>query len=173
MKKSDLKQILKEEISNILTEIGEGTKPYPYDLIDQSDSRDAELIDEYVFEFYTDLHRLYTVQIAHDKVLKHVDVEFSVQTETGKWTSSGTFTDGLEETFKVMTTITTIVKKEFLDKFDIDKVIFTANTGKRSKGAQSKLGSKQRMNLYAQYIKKAFPNSKYSTEGDYHIFTLK
>jgi hypothetical protein len=162
MKGNQLKQLIKEEIRNILKEIGEGNaKPYEWiEEIDDEYGTTVYFITDNNITYLVDL-KYYISEFPHLEGLPSINVEFTVKSETEKnFLGNPKFkTDVVVnkgEVFRVMATITNIIKHYLKD----NKII--------SYQPEKKLGDdfgKQRDNLYKAFIKKAIPNIKFEQIG--------
>jgi len=154
------------KLVNLLKEVGEGTsQPYQY-----------TTDDDYYYNFTTDKGTEYEVeimpryithnilnQIPEEKALLMALVTFTADNDYGQ---SNIVNRG--EMYRVMSTITQIVKNNISDNPEIGGIYF-APTKKES--SSQDLSQNQRYKLYQAYIQKSIPGSTIiQSEGEAFIF---
>ena len=152
MKKSQLRQIIREEISRVLKEVGEGTSnPYEWEELSSDEWRTHVI-------FTTDSGTDYQVELEYFKSslqfaegLPSISFEFSARTEDED-EFSGTVITNKGEVYRVMATMSDILQHYLKD----NKVIMY--TPEKKPGENF---GKQRDMLYKAFIKKKFPNVEF------------
>jgi hypothetical protein len=167
MKKSELKQIIKEELSKIIGEIGEATSnPYSYKLTYEDGNNEDE--GYYTYEFETNSGTKYEVSVklsttyrekSGGKNTKEIVVAFK--------TKNGEYEDVTQEndSYRIMATVIQIVKDYLKETPDVDIIEFSP--------AKSKDNDSRRENMYKAYISKQLPGSKVSVNGSWYFVELK
>jgi hypothetical protein len=162
MKKTELKQIIKEELSKIIGEIGEATSnPYSYKLTYE----DRTGMKRY--SFITNSGTKYEVSVKLDttyreksggKNTKEIVVAFK--------TKNGEYEDVTQEndSYRIMATVIQIVKDYLKETPDVDTISFSP--------AKSKDNDSRRENMYKAYISKQLPGSKVSVDGEWYVVEL-
>ena len=147
--------IIKEQVKNTLQEIGTATaKSYNYRLID-------DMGDEFNYEFITDSKLFYDVLIYVEEN-QTLDISFYVR-ENEYQNPDATAVTNKGEMFKVMATITAIIKEVVNKVGDIRYIKFSPT---KKSGERTPLDQTQRFRLYMAYIKNVFPNSKVQNVKD-------
>jgi hypothetical protein len=155
MKKSELKEIIKEELKNILKEVGEATlEPYPW--------KKSKVKDGITFyDFETDLGSIYKVSLDRfmydnfpkiNEEIPAIEVIFAVDEGKKNYSTSKITNKG--EMYRVMSTIVNIIKSFILKNPEI-KVIMYSPTKKEGE-KNSKRGE-----LYKAFIKKQIPTATF------------
>lgn len=154
MKYSQLRQIIKEEISKVLNEIGEATsEPYPW-------KKASKKEDVIFFTFTTDEGTIYKVALDNyiyedfhegNKEYPAIEVSFGIK-EKGKYSTTTVTNKG--EMYRVMSTIVDIIK-DYLKRNNTIKAIIYAPIKK-----EGDTGYK-RNDLYMAFIKKQIPGATF------------
>ena len=140
-------------LKDILLEIGDASsQPYPFDFYgDYGNMR--------IYGFDTENYP-YTVELQYadldnydEDITNILGVRFYVVDETDPDIERDDVVTNKGELFKVMATVTAIIKKDLQDHPEIDTITFTP----AKKGSETTNIS--RLNLYTRYIKNAFPNA--------------
>ena len=158
MKKSELKQIIKEELNKIIGEIGEATSnPYSYKLTYEDEGR-----KKYAFE--TNSGTKYEVSVL--KRLKQSGGKNTKEIVVAFKTKDGEYEDVTQEndSYRIMATVVQIVKDYLEETPDVDTIAFSP--------AKSKDNDSRRENMYKAYISKQLPGSKVSVNGFWYIVEL-
>jgi len=147
MKKSELRQIIKEEMEKI-KEIGDSTAstfPSTYSLDKWGGLR---------YKFTTDSGLPYVVEIEQDEIEEnYLEVDFHISSTRGYYeTNKG-------ELFKIMSTLTNIIKSLVKNTPHIKGLSYhpTPKLNQKGKEGEELWVGNQRDNLYKIYIKKHFP----------------
>lgn len=140
-------------LKDILKEIGEASsRPYSYDFYgDYSDMR--------IYGFDTENYP-YTVELQYADLYNYdedatniLGVRFYVVDEDDPDMERDDVVTNKGELFRVMATVTAIIKKDLQDHPEIDTITFTPA---KKEGETTNVS---RLNLYIRYIKNAFPNA--------------
>lgn len=162
MKKSELRQIIKEEIRNTLNEIGEGVKPYSWRIDYKSD-------DEVRYGFETDNNVDYQVSFESFGEGETWDVSFAAREIGTSDRFSTSVITNRGEMYRVMSTVFDIVK-DFINDYP-DTFQLTFDPSQTGDDASTK---DKRAKLYLAYFKKQMPTSKvYQGEQGEFIVQLK
>lgn len=146
-------------LRDILKEIGDASsQPYPFSFYgDYADMRiygfDTESYPYTVELQYTDL------DLYDEDITNVLGVRFYVSDEKDPDIERDDIVTNKGELFKVMATVTAIIKKDLQDHPEIDTITFTPA---KKEGETTNIS---RLNLYTRYIKNAFPNATI-TSGD-------
>lgn len=172
MSLQSLKEIINNNVVDILSEIGEGTKPFPFKLLKDKEIPDAneEGATKYIVEYQIDTPNIPILVnlVSYSKYKKYgVYLDFQALTSKDGTTDVDDkykITDeGLSVMFGILTTIKEILK-DFLTRYDIEIFSLTyvsANTSKDDSASDSEKRDKalKRHKLYVAYIKKLFPEA--------------
>ena len=163
MKKFELKQIIKEEISKVLQEVGEGTsQPYKWEEL-SSDEWFTYVI------FTTESETEYQVNLEYfesnfsfAKDIPGIALDFLAKPK-GEHEFSNTIVTNKGELYRVMATIVSILQHYLKDT----KII--TYTPEKKPGENF---GRQRDNLYKAFISKKFPNSEFKQIGEMIVAIL-
>jgi hypothetical protein len=130
-----------------LKEIGDSSsKPYPFESYSDSDW-------ERLYGFNTENYN-YTVEIlSDDDAPNEVSVRFYVPDENDPDIENDTIVTNEGNLFRIMATISAIIKKDLQKHPEVDTLIFAPS---KKAGETNNIS---RLNLYLKYIKKEFPNA--------------
>ena len=157
MKKLELRQIIKEEISKVLNEVGEATsKPYTWE-------KTSTKGDTSFFTFTTDQDIIYKVALdnfTHEdfynkKEYPAIEVSFGIK-EKNKYSTTTLTNKG--EMYRVMSTVVDIVKNYLKSNNDIKVILYLPISHKRN-------------DLYTAFIKKQIPGATF--EDSYGSIIVK
>jgi len=157
-----------EMLEQVMSEIGDASKePYPFKRItDEDDER------EYIFS--TDSGFKYEVNIVTNKEDAISRVGFGViNDETGELSYEKQ--TGEQDVYKIMSTITAIVKEDLkTNPYQIDTIEFTPSKRKDNTTDKDPT-SNVRTKLYSRYIKGQFPNAEVTQtiHGDIRVILNK
>ena len=152
-----------QKIAGIIKEVGEATaKAYTYNLFgDYGDTR--------IYGFETDSNLLYTVEIEEfiidDKT--RISIKFHIPSEEDPDIEDYAATPNKGELYRVMATITNIIKKELEENPEIFQISFKPE--KRKKDTNTNIG---RLNLYKRYFEKQFPGVEFKEEDGEIVVNL-
>jgi hypothetical protein len=163
MKGNQLKQLIKEEIRNILKEIGEGNaKPYEWEEISSDEwNTYVRFTTESETEYQVDLEP-FKSNFPFAKDLPGLALQFLAKFK-GEYEFSNTIVTNKGEVYKVMATIVNIVQ-HYLKNTKI--IIYTPE-----KKTGEEFGNK-RDSLYKAFITKKFPNAEFKQMGEMIITIL-
>ena len=141
------------KLSDILNEIGDSSsQPYKFDFYGDYDVMR-------VYGFYTENYP-YTVELQYDDLdfydedtTNVLGVRFYVSDEDEPDLERDDIVTNKGELFRVMATVTSIVKKDLSNHPEIDTITFTPA---KKEGETTNVS---RLNLYTRYIKNAYPNA--------------
>jgi hypothetical protein len=164
----NIRQIIREEISNLISEIGEGSfNPYPYTLERESETFYGKL---YTYTFKLDDQPGYTgkVRLMHGDESRfprfpesrgELEIDFDIldayQTHTNDISYDSTNL-GLKSMFRIMSTVVDIIKNDLIDRITlpIETIALSTVSAKSSRLKTSNKGSEQRIKLYDAFIRK-------------------
>ena len=141
------------KLLDILKEIGDASsQPYPFSFYgDYGDVR--------TYGFDTE-HYPYSVELSYDEYEPNeISIRFYVPDEEDPELERDSVVTNTGELFKVMATVTAIIKKDLKSHPEIDTITFTPA---KKEGETTNIS---RLNLYMRYIKNAYPNATI-TVGD-------
>ena len=150
---------LEEEAVN---EVGEANvEPYKWEETDKGEYRiDAKFKTDNKIEYIVNLY------IDDYEGLKAIEVEFTAKSENDKYPSTTTVTNK-DEMYRVMATITSIIKK-YIEEYKIQAIIYSPS----KKSDKEDDFNNQRDKLYKAFISKTFPNVEYKTSKQGRIAML-
>lgn len=135
------------KLKNLLKEIGDASsQPYSFEFYgDYGDVR--------TYGFDTE-HYPYSVELSYEEYEPNeISVRFYVTDEEDPELERDSIVTNTGELFKVMATITAIVKKDLKNHPEIDTITFTPA---KKEGETTNIS---RLNVYTRYIKNAYPNA--------------
>jgi hypothetical protein len=157
MKKSELRQIVKEEIRKVLKEVGEGTaKPYDYKLF-------ADTKDDIYYRFTTDVDPKNTFLgqprpgTEYEVELRRWDMEAVKRSSTAMdvafHTAGGDYDEETNDNvqYRVMATVVAIVKEVLQKHPEVTTLSFTP--------AKANDMDQRRARFYKAYVEKQLPGS--------------
>jgi hypothetical protein len=143
------------KLIDILKEIGDSSaQPYKFDFY-------GDYGGDRIYGFDTENYP-YTVELGNvtdEEEPNEIGVRFYVPDEKDPDIERDNIVTNKGELFKVMATITAIIKKDLKNHPEIDSITF--NPAKK----EGETTNISRLNLYTQYIKNAYPNATI-TSGD-------
>jgi hypothetical protein len=163
MKKSELRQIIKEEIQKVLNEVGEGTSQiYKWEEISSDEwNTYVRFTTESETEYQVDLE-YFKSSFSFAKDLPGFALQFTAKLK-GEYEFSNTVITNKGEMYRVMATIVNIVQHYLKN----NKII----TYTPEKKKEEKFG-KKRDSLYKAFITKKFPNAEFKQIGEMIITIL-
>ena len=171
----DFKQFLPDKLSEeekqqvydllkkgAVNEVGEANvEPYKWEETDKGKYRiDTKFETDNKIEYIVSLH------IDDYEGLKAIEVEFTAKSENDKYPSTTTVTNK-DEMYRVMATITSIIKK-YIEEYKIQVIIYSPS----KKSDKEDDFNNQRDKLYKAFISKIFPNVEYKTSKQGRIAIL-
>jgi hypothetical protein len=171
----DFKQFLPDKLSEeekqqvydllkkgAVNEVGEANvEPYKWEETNKGEYRiDAKFKTDNKIEYIVNLY------IDDYEGLKAIEVEFTAKSENDKYPSTTTVTNK-DEMYRVMATITSIIKK-YIEEYKIQAIIYSPS----KKSDKEDDFNNQRDKLYKAFISKTFPNVEYKTSKQGRIAML-
>lgn len=154
------------KLIDLIKEIGDSSsQPYKFDFYGDYDVMR-------VYGFYTENYP-YTVELQYDDLdfydedtTNVLGVRFYISDEEDPDLERDDIVTNKGELFKVMATVTAIIKKDLKNHPEIDTITFTPA---KKEGETTNVS---RLNLYTRYIKNAYPNATI-TSGDKSSIEVK
>jgi len=162
VRKSELRELIKEEVKKILQEIGDSSAgAYEFDYYgDMGHAR--------VYGFETPSYP-YTVELAPDDLENNIlDVRFFVTDEEDPDEEKDDIVTNKGELFRVMATVAKIIKQDLQDNPEIDTLTFSPALKK-----SENLPNSSRLNLYLKFIKHEYPKATATIQGSTIFVKLK
>jgi len=171
----DFKQFLPDKLSEeekqqvydllkkgAVNEVGEANvEPYKWEETDKGEYRiNAKFETDNKIEYIVNLY------IDDYEGLKAIEVEFTAKSENDKYPSTTTVTNK-DEMYRVMATITSIIKK-YIEEYKIQAIIYSPS----KKSDKEDDFNNQRDKLYKAFISKTFPDVEYKTNKQGRIAIL-
>ena len=142
------------KLIDILNEIGDASvQPYPFTLYD-------DYGDVRIYGFDTRNYP-YTVELRYDEETpSEISVRFYIPDSKDPDIERDNVVTNKGELFKVMSTITHIIKKDLKAHPEIDTITF------KSAKKSGETTNVSRLNLYLKYIKNSYPGAEITTSPD-------
>ena len=147
------------KLSDILKEIGDASsQPYPFDFYGDYGNMRIYGFDTENYPYTVELQ--YTDLNSYDEDTTNIlGVRFYIPDDEDPDIERDDIVANKGELFKVMATVTAIIKKDLKNHPEIDTITFTPA---KKEGETTNVS---RLNLYTRYIKNAYPNATI-TSGD-------
>ena len=146
-------------LKDILKEIGDASsQPFPFSFYGDYENMRMYGFETEYYPYSVELQ--YTDLDNYDEDITNVlGVRFYVQDDEDPDIERDDIVTNKGELFKVMATVTAIIKKDLQDHPEIDTITFTPA---KKEGETTNVS---RLNLYMRYIKNAFPNATITAGG--------
>lgn len=146
------------KLTNILKEIGDASsQPYPFDYYGDYGHARIYGFDTKNYPYTVELH--YEDLDNYDNDPNNIlGVRFYIPDEEDPDIERDDIVANKGELFKVMATVTAIIKKDLKDHPEVDTIVFTPAK------KESETTNISRLNLYMRYIKNAYPNATITTK---------
>jgi hypothetical protein len=145
------------KLKNLLKEIGDASsQPYSFDFYSDYGNMRIYGFDTENYPYTVELQ--YTDFDLYDEDITNIlGVRFYVSDDEDPDIERDDIVTNKGELFRVMATVTAIIKKDLKDHPEIDTITFTPA---KKEGETTNVS---RLNLYMRYIKNAFPNATITT----------